>query len=142
MTSKRRTFAEANIDLTPMIDVTFLLLIFFLCTLSYRVLEGKMETHLPKDIGQSSDSITMPLETFDVSLEPDPTMRSGVRIVANRRLLADARALGELVQRSRKVDPEMRVKLHVDGTVTHGQVVNVVDALVAHGQLAILFAPG
>ncbi len=142
MPRKRRVLAEANVDLTPMIDVTFLLLIFFLCTLSFRVLEGRLDTNLPKDVGQSSDPITAQLETFDVALEPDPTMQSGLRIVANRRLVADARTLGELVQRSRKIDPEMRVKLHVDGTVTHGQVVNVVDELVAHGQLAILFATG
>ncbi|MDF1837417.1 MAG: biopolymer transporter ExbD, partial [Planctomycetota bacterium] len=38
-------------DMTPMIDVTFLLLIFFMCTLKFKVLEGKLTAYLPKDVG-------------------------------------------------------------------------------------------
>jgi len=40
-----------RMEMTPMIDVTFLLLIFFMCTLQFRTLEGQLHTHLPKDIG-------------------------------------------------------------------------------------------
>ena len=43
--------AEVAADLTPMIDVTFLLLIFFLCSIQFKVLEGKLSTYLPKDVG-------------------------------------------------------------------------------------------
>lgn len=144
MTTHRRSLAQARVDLTPMIDVTFLLLIFFLCTLSFRVLEGKLESHLPKDVGESASPTALhdQLELFDVALEPDARAKGGVRIVAQRRVLHDARALGDTVRRSRAVDPELRVKLHVDGRVTHGQVVDVVDALVATGQERILFAGG
>ena len=34
-----------------MIDVVFLLLIFFICTMKFKVLEGKLATVLPKDVG-------------------------------------------------------------------------------------------
>ena len=37
--------------MTPMIDVTFLLLIFFMCTLKFKILEGKLGAYLPKDVG-------------------------------------------------------------------------------------------
>ncbi len=40
-----------DIDMTPMIDVTFLLLIFFMCTLKFKTLEGKLSAFLPKDFG-------------------------------------------------------------------------------------------
>lgn len=40
-----------GMEMTPMIDVTFLLLIFFMCTLQFRTLEGQLHTHLPKDVG-------------------------------------------------------------------------------------------
>jgi len=38
-------------DLTPMIDVTFLLLIFFIVTLKFTVLEGAFDSALPKNRG-------------------------------------------------------------------------------------------
>ncbi|MCB9890316.1 MAG: biopolymer transporter ExbD [Planctomycetes bacterium] len=50
-TRKQRT-REAKMDMTPMIDVTFLLLIFFLC-LEFKSLEGKLGSNLPKDAGRS-----------------------------------------------------------------------------------------
>lgn len=42
---------EHKMDMTPMIDVTFLLLIFFLCTIKFKTLEGKLSAFLPKDVG-------------------------------------------------------------------------------------------
>jgi len=40
-----------ELEMTPMIDVTFLLLIFFMCTLKFKTLEGKLAAYLPKDVG-------------------------------------------------------------------------------------------
>ena len=42
---------KCELEMTPMIDVTFLLLIFFMCTLKFKVLEGKLGPYLPKDVG-------------------------------------------------------------------------------------------
>lgn len=42
---------EHELEMTPMIDVTFLLLIFFMCTLKFKTLEGKLSAYLPKDVG-------------------------------------------------------------------------------------------
>ena len=137
--ARRAEQGNARVDLTPMIDVTFLLLIFFLCTLSFRVLEGKLESHLPKDTGIRS-VVSHQLEPFEVWLEPDARRADGLRIVAARRVFESPAQLGELVRRSRADDPELRVKLSVDGEVTHGQVVSVVDALAANGQEQIVFA--
>ena len=41
---------EAEMDMTPMIDVVFLLIIFFLC-IDFRILEAKLPAFLPKDKG-------------------------------------------------------------------------------------------
>ncbi len=43
---------EAQLEMTPMIDVTFLLLIFFMCTIKFKSLEGKLGAYLPKGAGQ------------------------------------------------------------------------------------------
>ena len=42
---------ECEMEMTPMIDVVFLLLIFFMCTLKFKTLEGKLSAYLPKDVG-------------------------------------------------------------------------------------------
>jgi biopolymer transport protein ExbD len=40
-----------RLEMTPMIDVTFLLLIFFMCTLKFKTLDGALGAYLPKDMG-------------------------------------------------------------------------------------------
>ncbi|MBL8724834.1 MAG: biopolymer transporter ExbD [Planctomycetes bacterium] len=41
---------DAKSDLTPMIDVVFLMVIFFVC-IDFRVLEAKLPAYLPRDVG-------------------------------------------------------------------------------------------
>ncbi len=60
-------FKEIKMDLTPMIDVTFLLMIFFLVTLKFRVLEGRLDASLPKDMGTQT-FIVDPIEKVNVIL--------------------------------------------------------------------------
>jgi len=56
-----------KIDFTSMIDVTFLLLIFFVVTLKFKVLEGRLDASLPKDMGTSSRA-SEPIEKINVIL--------------------------------------------------------------------------
>ena len=58
---------ESKLEMTPMIDVTFLLLIFFMCTLKFKTLEGKLAAYLPKDVGVNS-SDDPPIEKVEVTL--------------------------------------------------------------------------
>ena len=44
--------SETRIDMTPMIDVVFQLLVFFMCTIQFRTLEGRLSAYLPKGVGQ------------------------------------------------------------------------------------------
>ena len=39
---------EVKPDMTPMIDVVFLMIIFFIC-IDFKVLESKLPAYLPKD---------------------------------------------------------------------------------------------
>jgi len=45
---------KCEMEMTPMIDVTFLILIFFMVTLKFRTLEGQLSAYLPKDVGPNS----------------------------------------------------------------------------------------
>lgn len=52
-------------DMTPMIDCTFLLLIFFILTLKFKILEGRLDAALPKDMGTSNSPVEE-IEKVDV----------------------------------------------------------------------------
>ena len=67
MAREKKKFEEVKTDMTPMIDVTFLLLIFFIVTLKFKVLEGRLDAALPKDRGTSS-SQAEEVEKIDVLL--------------------------------------------------------------------------
>ncbi|MFT7668473.1 MAG: biopolymer transport protein ExbD [Planctomycetota bacterium] len=57
-----------DMEMTPMIDVTFLLLIFFICTLKFKTLEGKLAAYLPKDVGVNT-SDDEPIEKVEITLK-------------------------------------------------------------------------
>ena len=59
---------EFNMEMTPMIDVTFLLLIFFLCTIKFKTLEGKLSAYLPKDVGVNQ-SQAEPKEKVEIKVK-------------------------------------------------------------------------
>ena len=59
---------KCELQMTPMIDVTFLLLIFFMCTLKFKVLEGKLGAYLPKDVGVNPQDAE-PKEKVDIRLD-------------------------------------------------------------------------
>ncbi len=58
---------RAELDMTPMIDVTFLLLIFFMCTLKFKLLEGQLSAFLPKDAGKNETPV-VPVEKVQVQV--------------------------------------------------------------------------
>lgn len=56
---------EVDMEMTPMIDVTFLLLIFFMVTLKFKTLEGKLSAYLPKDVGVNTTEAE-PIEKVEI----------------------------------------------------------------------------
>lgn len=55
---------ELEINMTPMIDVVFLLIIFFLC-IDFKILEAKLPAYLPKDKGSQAFEVE-PVEQLPV----------------------------------------------------------------------------
>jgi len=71
MSNKTQELAkeENTMDMTPMIDVTFQLLIFFMCSLNFKTEEGMLLSHLPKDQGIFSVAAkTNPYEQIRIQL--------------------------------------------------------------------------
>ena len=59
---------EMKPGLTPMIDVTFLILIFFMCTLKFKTLENLIESALPLDKGLSPQASPLPVDDLTLQL--------------------------------------------------------------------------
>jgi biopolymer transport protein ExbD len=73
---KRRSREEsASPNLTPMIDVTFQLLIFFILCTRFKVDERNHQVELPKDEGLQQEK-TIPKEQITISCNWDPDARA------------------------------------------------------------------
>jgi len=60
-------------DMTPMIDVVFQLLIFFMLTMQFKEVEGKLLSQLPKNLGPLSQAVEPDLKEVRVLVRPaDP----------------------------------------------------------------------
>ena len=60
---------EAKADMTPMIDVVFLMIIFFIC-IEFKVLESKLDAFLPTDKG-SQNTVVEPEEQLSIKIHVD-----------------------------------------------------------------------
>lgn len=69
MTAIEDAQEEVKPDMTPMIDVVFLMIIFFIC-IDFKVLESKLPAYLPKDKG-SQDTKVDPQEQLSIRVFVD-----------------------------------------------------------------------
>jgi biopolymer transport protein ExbD len=119
--SKRALTAQAEIQMTPLIDMVFILLIFFVVTTSF-VSETGLDIQRP----QSSSSETLPRENIPVA------------IGADGRITVDAQRVGLLsirpfLQKRLRMQPGLAVVLVADKTVSVDRVVRVMDEIRAAG---------
>jgi biopolymer transport protein ExbD len=120
----------ADIDLTPMLDVVFIMLIFFIVVASF-IKEAGIEVNRP-DNNQSD-----PSDATSILVQ----VRSDDQIwMENRRV--DARAVRANIQRLLAADPEAPVSIKVDKGATANTVVDVADAAREAGAGTVNWATG
>lgn len=158
---------HCELQMTPMIDVTFLLLIFFMCTLKFKVLEGTMGAYLPKDVGVSRGPAD-PLEKIVVRLdvvepgtrqrpEPGGELRPYTQADAdqdlrfqygNDRVVHYSVGARSGLTRSEAVEalgslvesrPEARCSIDARNGVIQSEVVEMLDAFLAAGVQDVTF---
>ncbi len=119
----------AEIDLTPMLDVVFIMLIFFIVVASF-IKEAGIEVNRP-DNNQQSDPNDATSIVVEVASDNQIWME-------NRRV--DIRAVRANIQRMLAEDPEAPVTIKVEKGAKSGPVVDVADAAREAGVGAVNWA--
>ena len=57
---------KIELMMTPMIDVVFQLLIFFMCGTKFRSPDGRVEAYLPKDVGTAAGQVNTEFDSIIV----------------------------------------------------------------------------
>ena len=128
MLYRRKSKQTPNIDLSPMIDVVFLLLIFFMVSTTFKDSHG-MDLALPE---ASTESNTQD-ETLRVQVGKDGEIRILGNPVEKTQFLADLEA--DLATRKEKM-----VVFEIDQSVEHGRVIELMDLAKQAGASGITFA--
>ena len=127
--AKQQDQGGAEIDLTPMLDVVFIMLIFFIVVASF-IKEAGVEVNRPDD--NQPDN---PEDSTSILVE----VASDNQIwMENRRV--DIRAVRANIQRLLAEDPESPVTIKVEKGAEAGIVVDVADAARESGVAAVNWA--
>ena len=116
MRLQRRSLKKARIEIIPMIDTIFFLLVFFMIsTLSMTQFKG-MPVNLPK----AASGQQAPAESMAITIDKDG------RLFLNQQVVEKA-AIGDALKQQLTKNAEMLVVINADDRVAHGQVVEVMD---------------
>ncbi len=118
----RRTDDEiiTDINITPFVDVTLVLLIIFMVTASY-IVSKSIPVDLP-EAGTGEDIVT----TFAVTMTEDGNMYlDGAK--------TDEGQLKKKLFSARKENADVRVIIDADKRISHGKVVHIIDLVRKEG---------
>jgi len=120
---------SASFDVTPLIDVVFLLLIFFMLTTTFVNLENRVKVNLPSGNFAAAE----PSENIIVTITENNTVYFNGKLI-------DPLKLTESVAEKIKEEPEKIVVLEADANVLHGKVIRIMDLLKKGGAERIAIA--
>jgi len=123
---------KAELSLTPMIDVVFLLLIFFMVGMKFKELDRKLETDLPKAGEPPEKQDEMPPSEIWVIIKNAGTARNpSPKVIIDQRPFTDWDSVYNTLARlskgpGAKQDP---VIVAPDGNALQGWVMKILDHL-------------
>ena len=112
----RHDTEEAKVDLTPMLDIVFIMLIFFIVTATF-VREAGLDVTKPDDSEQQQVNLVKSLRIV---------VDQNDRIIINMRDV-DQRAVRAVVERYIAENPKGSVVIQIDDRASTGVVVAVMD---------------
>ena len=107
-----------SVEMTPMIDMVFLLLIFFLVATTFHQTEREMQIALP--FAASAAPISSMLQELIVNIDKDGTIILGGKAI-------EPAQLQERVTQAVAANPEQKVTVRGDRSVAYAHIVTVLD---------------
>lgn len=127
MKFKRQRYTEDFVNLTPLIDVVFLLLIFFMVSTTFT-----KETHLKVDLPEANGQLSVADEkTLDILIAADGSYSVNGQALINSR----AETLRSALQKLSDGDSSVPLAITADAKVAHQAVVTAMDVA---GQLGFV----
>jgi len=132
---------DFSVSMTPMIDVVFLLLIFFVCTASFQIAESILPSPLTTD---GAASAILPPELIEAELERvliTVSQQSGAPLLAiNAQDCPTIERLSEILVALSEVNSALPVILDIDRQAELGLAIDVYDRCRLAGFQRIQFA--
>ncbi|MDD9817816.1 MAG: biopolymer transporter ExbD [Gammaproteobacteria bacterium] len=132
MNFRSRSAESVDINLTPLIDIVFLLLIFFMVSTSFQR-ESEIEITLPQ---AGPELLEVQPETIEIAVDADDRIYVNQVQIVNSSTRTVREALQELTLEAE--DPTLVV--NADARATHQAVIRVMDAARQLGLQRITFA--
>jgi biopolymer transport protein ExbD len=128
-----RQTGSVSINMTPMIDVVFLLIIFFLVSSHLAKQENRVKLNLPEaTTGLPEEQVQRSVVTLNVL--PDGNWQLAGQSLTIPQLVA------ALTERNREVGGILRVRIRTDRDVPYGKVSPILSACVQAQATDIVFA--
>ena len=121
MKFSRRGRHEASVELTPLIDVVFLLLIFFMVSTTF-IRETQLKIDLPEAAGELQE---IEEEFIEITVDRLGEYAVNDRLLVNNELLTLVRALEEALETG---SVGSRLIITADANAAHQSVVRAMDA--------------
>jgi biopolymer transport protein ExbD len=127
---KKKRRIGISIDMTPMVDVAFLLLIFFMCTTQFKPPE-KDKITLPES---NSESKSPESEIITIAVTKLPTVRviyrqNGQEVSREMAPEAVATDMGTVLSNARAANPMARMIVKMDKDAPYGIMADMMGAL-------------
>ena len=136
MRRSRASRREATVELTPLIDVVFLLLIFFMVSTSF-VQNQALNVDLPQANGDAQPNEDL---IINVVVQQNGRYEIEGSIVVDTSLQGLAKTLQAVVEKNVARRTSLPVVISADATATHQSVVRVMDACAQVGLTQISLA--
>jgi len=128
--------------MTPMIDVVFLLLIFFICTASFQIVEQNLPSQVQLEVPSGNSLIDNQVETEDIEpvlLKIDWRNDQPVWSVSGQSC-ADLLAVKQKLDALAAIDPSIPIIVDVEAPVPFGIAIDAYDVSRNMGFSEIQFA--
>ena len=132
MNFRKRKIEELDVNMTPLIDVVFLLLIFFMVSTTFDR-QSELNIELPQASGEISESKAQEIEIFIDS-------RGRFSINGDQLMNNQTDTLLRVLRETAGSDKDPRIIINADKNATHQTVMTAMDASRQAGFLHITFS--